>query len=1025
MDTKYFYFRFTCGQRFVLSAVTGLLIGVFSAGSVRASDLDEEIRFIEALQQMRMPDIAEDVIAEARKRFPASEYPEAAPRLKVCEIQGLLTQGKFADVQKMIDAMADKNSAEYWALFLSMADAYYMYGEYAEADKRYVEFFKKIEKPPAALVTFYRDSAYKYAQMLLALERDNEALAAYRHLFKIPLEEMALRQVQADVAELLIKLAPAVQKKEDREAMLKEAEGLADKLLWKQDIWFGKAIVTKAHVKLLRGDLKGAQGLVESYMQQLKIIHDSLAKDDPDGSQGMLRMSPMPQCRYLLAELFLKEAQAEIKKGDGANDDRIKDLLLGERDLQAKGRKQNGAMQHFINVFLRFPESQWAADAGERSELIRKLVKERYQTDINIPVPPDQMKVVREKQFFGVQLLFRQNQFKEAAERYLAVLNQFPEFAESVVGLGDLAITYIELSDKDPDAVLMAEMVTGHLSERFADRPDLMRDAGDQVRRIGEYYGERRMEEQRRETYALFFRDYPEHYAASQLIMSFGEREFEGGNLAGAGMYYQQVADAYTNSPYYFDALSRLAQIQKMEGNPLGEIAALEDYAAKLVARGKPSHALLAGKIRLAGAQREYAGALLKGASAEGGDNETPEPGDAAATLLAAQTNAVAWLAKALAGLDEVVKCLNDAPNDYQVNDKEKQDNVKLKEMATFMRAVCLAQLQYPPEERPALRKAATDAYEEYVRLYPKGEFAPRALLQIGTLYTVLKDVNAAQAAFEKLRKEHKESDEAKNAVPMLADSLIKMGLRAEGIDMYRKMFQEGGTYLEGQFMAAAKALEEEGEDALALQAYDKVMSLTKEQGMTAAAKLGRARVLAAQKNYADARALLAEFIKEYAKLVVMVDANFLLVDVASKEGMLEPNAKARTDLFNMAVEALRMIRRYYTTIEQQKEVDLKVGEVLMRKMEAEKKFGTDVRVTESRGQAIVAFNNIIDTTDPGNAKLATVLEKAYFYTLPLMLEHKAHAHVIESCETYLRIFPAGRYRTEVQNWMNQAEIGQ
>ena len=30
--------------------------------------------------------------------------------------------------------------------------------------------------------------------------------------------------------------------------MLKEAEKFCDDLLWKQDIWFGKAIVMKAHV---------------------------------------------------------------------------------------------------------------------------------------------------------------------------------------------------------------------------------------------------------------------------------------------------------------------------------------------------------------------------------------------------------------------------------------------------------------------------------------------------------------------------------------------------------------------------------------------------------------------------------------------------------------------------------------------------------------------------------------------------------------------------------------------------------
>ena len=1022
MDMKEFSFIFWCGRRLVLGVVTGLAICALAPCAAFASpESDEELKYIDALQRMRMPDIAEEVIAEARKRFPAAEFPEFVLQLKVREIQGLLSQGKFEDVQKVIDAMPDKSSAEYWALYLSMADAYYNFSRYAEADKRYLEFFKKVEKPPAALVTFYRDSAYKYAQMLLSMNRDADALAAYRHLFKIPLDEGVLRKVQAEVAELIIKLAPAETKKETREAMLKEAEGLVDKLLWKQDIWFGKAIVMKAHISLLRGNLKGAQDMVENYMPQLQIIHKSLLEEDPDGRFGLLQMSPMPQCRYLLAVLLLNEAEAEIKKTEGVDEEKIKDLLLGERDPQTK-KRQGGAFQHFFNVFIRFPESQWAADAGERAERIRKLIKARYDADIGSPVTEEQMAKVRQKQFAGAQQLFSLNQFKEAAERYLQVLNQFPESKESVFGLGDLAASYIELSEKDPDAALMADMVTGHLSERFCAKPALMRDAGDQVRRIGEYYGERKMEDKRRETYAMFFRDYPEHYAAGQLIMSFGERELQAGNFAGAKMYYTQVAEIYTNSTHYFDALSRLAQIEKEEGNHAGEIKALEFYVAKLTAQNKPSHALVAGKFRLATAQREYGSALLKGtaAAATNATAEAAGPEAAEAAQGTAQADSAAWLTKAIVGLSDVVKCLAENPNAYQANGEEKQRNDKIKEMAVFTRAVCLAQMQHPADKVPAFRKAAIEAFEDYVKQYPKGDYAPKAQLQIGTIYTILQDAAATQAALDKLNKDYPGSEEAKNSLPLLAASLIEMGHRAAGVALYRQMFASGATYTEGQYMAAAKALEEAKEYDLSLVGYDKVMSLTKEPNMTAVAKLGRARVLAAQKRYTDSRKLLNEFIKEYAKSQLMVDANLLLVDVASEEGMVEKNDKERTLLFNMAVDALRLVRNYLTEPEQQRALDLKTGELYIRQMKADVSFGRDPK--ESRGKAIVSFNNIID--NPDNIRFAAILEKAYFYSLPLMLEHKANAFVVESGENYLRIFPTGRYRTDVQNWMNQAKIG-
>jgi len=979
-------------------------------GGVADDELGTEFKYIDLLQQMRMPDIAEEVINEAKKRF-----PEAAAQFKVRETQGLLYLGKFDEVRAIIDAIKDKNSAEFWALTLAMADAYYAYQKYADADKLYLEFFKKVDKPSPALAGFYRDSAYKYAQMLLYLGKDREALDAYRRLSKVPLDEDQARNVNAEMAELMLKLAHDMKKKEERDALLKEAEAVVDKLLWKQDIWFGKAIVMKAHIFMLRGSVKGAQDLVENYMPQLKIIHDALREDDPKGDRGILRMSPMPECRYLLAVLLMNEALAEAKK-DGGNDDKIKDLLLGERDPQTKARKDNGAFKHFINVFIRFPESQWAAEAGERAEMIRKLIKERYGVELAFKVTPEMMTKVRQMQFAGAKLVFSQNQFKEAAEKYLLVLNQFPEAPESVSALGDLAICYIEQCDKEPDLMLMADTVAAHLSERFCENPKLMKEAGDQVRRIGEHYGEQKMEDKKRETYALFFRDYPTHYAAGQLVMSFGEREFAAKNYVGALVYYKQIAESYTNSPYYLDALNRITQVYKEEGDRVNEMAALETYISKLAASERPGHPFVVAKFRLADAQREYGNMLVKAAAT----NETPE------AVESGQTNAVAWLTRAIMGFADVSKMLTESQAAYQANDEDRKRNEQMKEMALFTKALCLTQIQFPPDKIDLYRKGAIAAYEDYVKQYPQGSLAAKALLQVATLYTVMKDVPKAQAAFEKLSKEYPNSDEAKNSVPLLAKSLIDLGLRGEGVAKYREMFAAGGKYTEMQFMGAGQALEEAREYDLALQAYDKVLATAKDVALIAPAKLGRARSLVGQKKFAEARKLLTEFTKdkEFSKLMVVVDANKLLVEVASEEGKTEKNDEIRKELFNTAVDAIKMCQAYVKDEVEKRELDLAAGRVLVRKMEAEKKLGLAEQAKETRGKAIVQFKVMIATINPGNVGLANVLEKAYYSCLPLMLEHGVFDQAVEDCETYLRIFPNGSHTTEVKTWLNQAKIG-
>ena len=157
----------------------------------------------------------------------------------------------------------------------------------------------------------------------------------------------------------------------------------------------------------------------------------------------------------------------------------------------------------------------------------------------------------------------------------------------------------------------------------------------------------------------------------------------------------------------------------------------------------------------------------------------------------------------------------------------------------------------------------------------------------------------------------------------------------------------------------------------------------------------------------------------------MVVDANLLLVEVASEEGKTEKDDNERTRLFNAAVDALKMVKKYRKEPEQMAELDLTSGEVLLRKMEAEKKLGLATQMAETRGKAIVAFQVMILNMNPGNVKLAATLEKAYFYCVPLLLEHKKFKDAQEDSETYLRIFPNGRYTTDIQNWLNQAKIGQ
>ena len=1020
-------------QRFPLFyiVVATLLLG---ASVVTAQDegVDPELRtemaYIKMLQQMQMPDIAERVIDEAKKR-----WPEAAAQFKVQEIQGLLWQGKFDEVQKIIDAIPDKNGAEYWALKLAKADALYAFQKYGDADKLYLEFFNKVKKPTPALKNFYRDSAYKYAQMLLYLGKESEALEAYKRLVaNVEMEEDRLRNVHAEMAELMLKLAPEIKDKAKQSAMLKDAEKLVDNLLWRQDVWFGKAIVMKAHLQMVRNDIKGAQDLVENYMPQLKIIHDSLMKEDPDGSRGWLRMSPMPECRYLLAELLLNEAKAELKKPQ-PDEEKIKALFLGARKPNSKDREGNGAFNHFINVFLRFPESKWAADAGERSEEIRGMIQERYGVALRTPVTPEIMRKVREMQFAGANLLFSQNQFKNAIESYLVVLNQFPESTESVNALHNLAVCYMDGANQNIDDQMMADTVIGHLSERFCKNEELMKLAGDKLRQLGEKYGtDLKRDDKKREVYALFFRDYPEHYAASQLIMSFGEREYKNENYSGALAYYKRIATEFTKSTHYIDALNRISQVYKAQGDATNEIASVEFLISELNKTERPGHNLPVAMFRLAEAQRTYGGDLMKIAST----NETAE---------AMLKESALYLTKAAVGFGNVAKMLSGAEADaYQRNAEEKERNGQMREMAAFTKGVALVQMKYPEEKLETFRKLARESFEDYLKEYPESKYSSRAQMQIATIYTVLagtaKDEAAkadyakqSQQAFETLANKYPNSEEAKNSVPQLAMYLMEMGLRGEAIVKYREMFTVDGRYSPGEYNTAGRALLEAGEYPLALQAFNKVLDDVKDDqiGIKASGMLGKAESLMGQKKYAEARKILSDFIADpkFATTKLVVDANLMLVRAASEEGKTENDNDLRRELFNQAVDALKFVKNWYTRegadTNKRKiaEIELSTGDLLVRKMEAEKNLKLEDQMVESRGKAIVAYMTIIDRFDAGDEDLANYLEQAYFAFIPLLLEHKNFEQVVEDGEAYLKLFPEGRYRTKIETWVSQAKI--
>jgi TolA-binding protein len=968
----------------------------------RQAHVKQELEYIQLLQTyLRLPDFADLVIQDLKKK-----YPEAEVQLRVAEIEGLLLQGKFEDVKKIIAKRADTDSPETWAMKLKLADYYFAYGRYGEAAGLYDAFFKRYETPPPELAVFYRDSAYKFTQMMMLLKQDKQALDGYRRMLKQKLEKPVERQVRAEMAELMVRVAEDGTK-DDRDKLLPEADKTVDALLWELDLWFGKAVVLKAHIKLIQGKIDDAQRMIESYMPQLKEIHDTLVKEEKEqGTPGLVRLSPMAECRYLLGMMLLNESRKQMKAAS-YDPEKVKTLLFGAK-LANGGRTGNGAFNHFINVFVQYPESQWAADAGERADEIKDLAMKTWGVKIDVPITREHWERMRGRQFAEARVLFNQNHFEEAIEALLTAVNRYPDVPETIGAIGDLVRCYIERSgDMGAEmSALYADMGAGHLAERFGASRELQESAGNEMLRLAEYYGERKMDLKRKQMYDLYLRNFRDHSLVPSTLVRFGEQAFQQQDYGTALGHFRQVAQAYSNSPLYFDALNRIAEIHEKSESFTNAIAVLEQFVRDTEARGRPGPALLAARFRLAAAHKNMAQSLQQ----SGG--ETNDPAGVARDL-----------AQAAQVFDQIVKALSDTNSPFARTAEDRDRNAPLLESAIFNRAYCLQLIKLPAEKVPDLRRLAVEGYLDLARRFPKSRYAPGALMQAGMIRSVGGDSSGASDVFERLRKEHPDSPEAKNVLFEMGRRFLDMGLRAQGVDAFKKMFTEEGTYSDAQVLMAGEELLKAKQYDLASEAFDRVAARSKDPAVRTTAQLDKAQVQIAQEQYAAAVPALTALTNALKGTRRLLDANLLLSRAASEMGMREPSAEKRLVLFNTAVTAMRTIKTYRTNLIERLGTDLEVGRLLVRKARAEEKFGTPAKARDMFGQAVNSYHMLLLGADPSNAALGPLIEDAYHESVPLSLETKQWKDAIDDCNAYLDAFPGGRYALEMKNWKNQAGI--
>jgi len=969
----------------VLVVVAALVVLAGNAAAI-GEDLDptvrEEIRYVRGLRELGFVTYAEKVLQGIKDS-------RARPIIKAMEVELLASQGKFDEARKVIAGQADQNSQETWAMKLALGDIYFAWGRYPEAQGIYRSFFKQYpDKPPPGLNDFYRDSAYKYAQMLLLMGREEDAVEAYENVAKAKLEKHVHRQIRGETAELLVKVAARAEGAR-RDKYVKKIEDIANELMWVRDLWFGKMIVVLAHVKKIQGDVDGAVKLLDDkeYRTELQYIDRELKKQAEEEGEDLTKLSPMAQARYLVGSIMHEEAERLHK--ESGDQKRILELLVGrelkQRKKDGSPRRSDGAFQHFVKVFARYPTTTWAPEAGVRARSIKEFLEREYEVEVSYTISDEQLAKVRTSQFQQARNLFNQRQFKEAGAAYETVLNLFPEADAALSGLSDLVECYLEENRE-----LYADMVVSYMAERFSGNPLRMSTAGDRVLGVAEKYRERGMPEKADWVYNLYFEHFEKHPRVAGMLLMFGNRRFDLKDYDGAIEYYEKAAAVDVTSPAGLAARSRIATSYHEKKEYGKELKALGDYVKLLESRDYPGHALIGALYREANAYRDLGGK---------------------------------YLPAAFNRYQKLVKLLTEEKDKYGRETEEVEANEKVLEASMFYKAYVVGMLPVPEgKSEHHFKLAAITMYEALVDAFPKSDLAPKALSQVGTLYTIMEKPDEAQQALDKLQRRFPESPEAKNALFMLGKSLLDMGMRDRAVRVFKQMFTDsGGRYSDIQILTAGQELLAAGESAIALEAFDRVLSSAKERKLVEPALLGKGDCLYRLERHAEAVKAFEEFFEEYPRSGRTVRAAKILSLAYAEVASREPDSRKRLELFNKAIEKIQQVRTYDRTPGGRARSIVDIGKLNVLKARAEEEFGVEPKAKEYLRDAVGNYKILIISGDPSDAEVRAAIEVAYFECMPLLLELEMHRDVISDADEYARLYPSGPNLQEIRKFRNKA----
>ncbi len=555
-------------------------------------------------------------------------------------------------------------------------------------------------------------------------------------------------------------------------------------------------------------------------------------------------LNPLAGSRFLLGEMYQHDA-----------DQALQDPARRDEAIALYGK----SLKEFYNVFVKYGDSDRGPEAGVRANAVKARLESLGKT-VKIDLGEGQAEQAAATQFRLADNLYRQREYPSAITEYLRALNAYPETAASVRSLGFLMQAYLETGSP-----IFARAVAGYTAERFAGKAE----AATAVLSAAATANHKKDEALATDLYELYLKYFPEHERAGTILFYLGGQRSKAGDTEGANYYFQRIVDNYPKDQYYPQALRVLAASASSLGNFDQAIAAY----TKLVHDIPPS-------TERATAQFSLADCYVR------------------------QTN---W-AKAAAEFETLIGWLAPKGNPYATTAEERTKNLGTLERAIFQRALAYSRITEPEAEIPSYRDRGMRGYQQFLKLFPESDLAPRAMMGEGQIQLSLNQFDAATKTFDELAEKYPNSEEGKNALFSLARSAMEIGQYGQAAKAFEKMLENKSKYKAdefariGQLMIDAK-LYDQALQAFSIVSNDQGILDSKDtpesRSLLERALFGVGRANIERKSDEDAIKALETLLREYPRTAYFFESRFMLGEAYAELDNIRAASESLSEIFN------------------------------------------------------------------------------------------------------------------------------